>query len=153
MVGAPQQVADLKAANEDFDKTYSSRTVERYARINSVTEISSAHTGMEAAYADVADILNAIYIQSLVLTPDEEALAEVMAIANEINALITQFALILARRDVGKSMTSGTPDPDKPENPENPKDPETPDPGEEGNGTPEDIDAKKIKRPKYSAFF
>lgn len=53
---------------------------------------------MEAAYADVADILNAIYIQSLVLTPEEEALAEVMAIANEINAPITQFAQILARR-------------------------------------------------------
>ena len=34
LVGATQQVADLKAANEDFDKTYSSRTAERYARIN-----------------------------------------------------------------------------------------------------------------------
>lgn len=55
---------------------------------------------MEAAYADVADILNAIYFQSLVLTPEEEALAEVIAIANEINAPITQFALILARRGV-----------------------------------------------------
>ncbi len=98
LAGATQQVADLKAANEDFDKTYSSRTAEHYARINSATEISSTHTGMEAAYADVADILNAIYIQSLVLTPEEEALAEVMAIANEINAPITQFAQILARR-------------------------------------------------------
>ena len=87
-VGAAQLVADLKAANNDFDALYTARADERYARNVSAPDMKVARAAMEAAYADVADIVNALYIQSTVLAPDEETLAEVTAIATTGNAII-----------------------------------------------------------------
>ena len=63
-VGATQLVADLKAANDDFDALYTARADERYARNVSAPDMKVARAAMEAAYADVADIVNALYIQS-----------------------------------------------------------------------------------------
>ena len=138
-VGATQLVADLKAANEDFDATYSARSDERYARSTSAPDTKTARSAMEAAYADVADIVNAIYIQSSILAPDEEALAEVTTIANAVNAQISQFTLVLSRRGVGSTTTPETTDPD-PSTPEDPENPEPTDPGQDGDGgTPEGV--------------
>ncbi len=139
LVGATQLVADLKAANEDFDATYSARSDERYARSTSAPDTKTARSAMEAAYADVADIVNAIYIQSSILAPDEEALAEVTTIANAVNAQISQFTLVLSRRGVGSTTTPETTDPD-PSTPEDPENPEPTDPGQDGDGgTPEGV--------------
>lgn len=139
LVGATQLVADLKAANEDFDATYSARSDERYARSTSAPDTKRARSAMEAAYADVADIVNAIYIQSSILAPDEEALAEVTTIANAVNAQISQFTLVLSRRGVGSTTTPETTDPD-PSTPEDPENPEPTDPGQDGDGgTPEGV--------------
>jgi hypothetical protein len=113
-VGAAQLVADLKAANNDFDALYTARADERYARNTSAPDMKVARAAMEAAYADVADIVNALYIQSTVLAPDEETLAEVTAIATTVNALISQYTLVLSRRGVGKT-TDDTTDTDTPD--------------------------------------
>ena len=113
-VGAAQLVADLKAANNDFDALYTARADERYARNVSAPDMKVARAAMEAAYADVADIVNALYIQSTVLAPDEETLAEVTAIATTVNALISQYTLVLSRRGVGKT-TDDTTDTDTPD--------------------------------------
>ena len=53
-VGAAQLVADLKAANNDFDALYTARADERYARNVSAPDMKVARAAMEAAYADVA---------------------------------------------------------------------------------------------------
>ena len=113
-MGATQLVADLKAANNDFDALYTARADERYARNTSAPDMKVARAAMEAAYADVADIVNALYIQSTVLAPDEETLAEVTAIATTVNALISQYTLVLSRRGVGKT-TDDTTDTDTPD--------------------------------------
>lgn len=134
-VGATQLVADLKAANDDFDALYTARADERYARNASAPDMKVARTAMEAAYADVADIVNALYIQSSILAPDEETLAEVTAIAKAVNALISQYTLVLARRGVGKT-TDDASDTDTPD--EDGTDTDTPTPeepgGDEGEG-------------------
>ena len=134
-VGAAQLVADLKAANNDFDALYTARADERYARNTSAPDMKVARAAMEAAYADVADIVNALYIQSTVLAPDEETLAEVTAIATTVNALISQYTLVLSRRGVGKT-TDDTTDTDTPD--EGGTDTPQPEPeepgGDEGEG-------------------
>ena len=134
-VGAAQLVADLKAANNDFDALYTARADERYARNVSAPDMKVARAAMEAAYADVADIVNALYIQSTVLAPDEETLAEVTAIATTVNALISQYTLVLSRRGVGKT-TDDTTDTDTPD--EGGTDTPQPEPeepgGDEGEG-------------------
>lgn len=137
-VGATQLVADLKAANDDFDALYTARADERYARNTSAPDMKVARTAMEAAYADVADILNALYIQSSILAPDEETLAEVTAIAKAVNALISQYTLVLARRGVGKTTdddasSAGTTDDDASGTPT--PEPEEPD-GDDQGGSP-----------------
>ena len=134
-VGAAQLVADLKAANNDFDALYTARADERYARNTSAPDMKVARAAMEAAYADVADIVNALYIQSTVLAPDEETLAEVTAIATTVNALISQYTLVLSRRGVGKT-TDDTTDTDTPdEGGTDTPEPEPEEPGgDEGEG-------------------
>ena len=124
-----------KAANNDFDALYTARADERYARNTSAPDMKVARAAMEAAYADVADIVNALYIQSTVLAPDEETLAEVTAIATTVNALISQYTLVLSRRGVGKT-TDDTTDTDTPD--EGGTDTPQPEPeepgGDEGEG-------------------
>ena len=132
-VGAAQLVADLKAANNDFDALYTARADERYARNTSAPDMKVARAAMEAAYADVADIVNALYIQSTVLAPDEETLAEVTAIATTVNALISQYTLVLSRRGVGKTTDAATPDEGGTDTPEPEPEPEEPG-GDEGEG-------------------
>ena len=132
-VGAAQLVADLKAANNDFDALYTARADERYARNTSAPDMKVARAAMEAAYADVADIVNALYIQSTVLAPDEETLAEVTAIATTVNALISQYTLVLSRRGVGKMTDAATPDEGGTDTPEPEPEPEEPG-GDEGEG-------------------
>ena len=66
-IGATQALADLKAANDDFDATYSGRAAERYARDTATLSTKEARVAMEKAYYEVMDILNAIYIQSAIL--------------------------------------------------------------------------------------
>ena len=133
-VGATQLVADLKAANDDFDALYTARADERYARNTSAPDMKVARAAMEAAYADVADIVNTLYIQSTVLAPDEETLAEVTAIATTVNALISQYTLVLSRRGVGKTTDAATPDEGGTDTPEPEPEPEEPDGGDEGEG-------------------
>lgn len=134
-VGATQLVADLKAANNDFDALYTARADERYARNTSAPDMKVARAAMEAAYADVADIVNALYIQSTVLAPDEETLAEVTTIATTVNALISQYTLVLSRRGVGKTTDDNT-DTDTPdEGGTDTSEPEPEEPGgDEGEG-------------------
>ena len=97
-VGAAQLVADLKAANNDFDALYTARADERYARNTSAPDMKVARAAMEAAYADVADIVNALYIQSTVLAPDEETLAEVTAHDGERPHLAVHAGTLAPRR-------------------------------------------------------
>ena len=126
-----EAVASLKQLNDAFNETYTNRKPEQYAR-STGDKMEVVRGEVDAAYADVADAINAIYIVAAYLEPVPDDAAEIKAVADAMNAEIYQFSLTLARRGVG-TVT----EPDEPADPEpsDPTDPTDPEGGDEG-GTP-----------------
>lgn len=126
-----EAVASLKQLNDAFNEAYTNRKPEQYAR-STGDKMEVVRGEVDAAYADVADAINAIYIVAAYLEPVPEDAAEIKAVADAMNAEIYQFSLTLARRGVG-TVT----EPDEPADPEpsDPTDPTDPEGGDEG-GTP-----------------
>lgn len=126
-----EAVASLKQLNDAFNEAYTNRKPEQYAR-STGDKMEVVRGEVDAAYADVADAINAIYIVAAYLEPVPEDAAEIKAVADAMNAEIYQFSLTLARRGVG-TVTEAT-EPTDPE-PSDPTDPDEPEGGDEG-GTP-----------------
>ena len=126
-----EAVASLKQLNDAFNEAYTNRKPEQYAR-STGDKMEVVRGEVDAAYADVADAINAIYIVAAYLEPVPDDAAEIKAVADAMNAEIYQFGLTLARRGVG-SVTEAT-EPTDPE-PSDPTDPTDPEGGDEG-GTP-----------------
>lgn len=126
-----EAVASLKQLNDAFNEAYTNRKPEQYAR-STGDKMEVVRGEVDAAYADVADAINAIYIVAAYLEPVPEDAAEIKAVADAMNAEIYQFSLTLARRGVG-TVTEPT-EPTDPE-PSDPTDPEQPE-GGDGGGTP-----------------
>lgn len=126
-----EAVASLKQLNDAFNEAYTNRKPEQYAR-STGDKMEVVRGEVDAAYADVADAINAIYIVAAYLEPVPDDAAEIKAVADAMNAEIYQFGLTLARRGVG-TVTEPT-EPTDPE-PSDPTDPEQPEGGDEG-GTP-----------------
>lgn len=126
-----EAVASLKQLNDAFNEAYTNRKPEQYAR-STGDKMEVVRGEVDAAYADVADAINAIYIVAAYLEPNAEDAAEIQALADALNAEIYQFSLTLARRGVG-TVT----EPDEPADPEpsDPTNPDEPEGGDEG-GTP-----------------
>lgn len=127
-----EAVASLKQLNDAFNEAYTNRKPEQYAR-STGDKMEVVRGEVDAAYADVADAINAIYIVAAYLEPNAEDAAEIQALADAMNAEIYQFGLTLSRRGVG-SVTEPA-DPSDPSDPGEPTDPEQPEGGDEG-GTP-----------------
>ena len=127
-----EAVASLKQLNDAFNEAYTNRKPEQYAR-STGDKMEVVRGEVDAAYADVADAINAIYIVAAYLEPNAEDAAEIQALADAMNAEIYQFGLTLARRGVG-TVTEPAEEPTDPE-PSDPTDPEQPEGGDEG-GTP-----------------
>lgn len=126
-----EAVASLKQLNDAFNEAYTNRKPEQYAR-STGDKMEVVRGEVDAAYADVADAINAIYIVAAYLEPVPDDAAEIKAVADAMNAEIYQFGLMLARRGVG-TVTEPT-EPTDPE-PSDPTDPTDPEGGDEG-GTP-----------------
>lgn len=126
-----EAVASLKQLNDAFNEAYTNRKPEQYAR-STGDKMEVVRGEVDAAYADVADAINAIYIVAAYLEPVPDDAAEIKAVADAMNAEIYQFGLTLARRGVG-TVTEPT-EPTDPE-PSDPTDPTEPEGGDEG-GTP-----------------
>lgn len=126
-----EAVASLKQLNDAFNEAYTNRKPEQYAR-STGDKMEVVRGEVDAAYADVADAINAIYIVAAYLEPVPDDAAEIKAVADAMNAEIYQFGLTLARRGVG-TVT----EPDEPADPEpsDPTNPDEPEGGDEG-GTP-----------------
>lgn len=127
-----EAVENLKQLNDAFNEAYTGRKPEQYARTKN-DKMVTIRAEVDAAYADVADAINAIYIVAAYLEPNAEDAAEIQALADALNAEIYQFGLTLARRGVG-SVTEPAEEPTDPE-PSDPTDPTDPEGGDEG-GTP-----------------
>ena len=126
-----EAVASLKQLNDAFNEAYTNRKPEQYAR-STGDKMEVVRGEVDAAYADVADAIDAIYIVAAYLEPVPDDAAEIKAVADAMNAEIYQFGLTLARRGVG-TVTEPT-EPTDPE-PSDPTDPTDPEGGDEG-GTP-----------------
>ena len=126
-----EAVASLKQLNDAFNEAYTNRKPEQYAR-STGDKMEVVRGEVDAAYADVANAINAIYIVAAYLEPVPDDAAEIKAVADAMNAEIYQFSLTLARRGVG-TVTEPT-EPTDPE-PSDPTDPEQPE-GGDGGGTP-----------------
>lgn len=131
LLNLTEAVASLKQLNDAFNEAYTNRKPEQYAR-STGDKMEVVRGEVDAAYADVADAINAIYIVAAYLEPVPDDAAEIKAVADAMNAEIYQFGLTLARRGVG-TVTEPT-EPTDPE-PSDPTDPEQPEGGDEG-GTP-----------------
>lgn len=129
-----EAVASLKQLNDAFNEAYTNRKPEQYAR-STGDKMEVVRGEVDAAYADVADAINAIYIVAAYLEPVPDDAAEIKAVADAMNAEIYQFSLTLARRGVG-TVTEPT-EPTDPE-PSDPTDPTDPEGGDEG-GTPGEV--------------
>ena len=127
-----EAVASLKQLNDAFNEAYTNRKPEQYAR-STGDKMEVVRGEVDAAYADVADAINAIYIVAAYLEPVPDDAAEIKAVADAMNAEIYQFSLTLARRGVG-SVTEPAEEPTDPE-PSDPTNPDEPEGGDEG-GTP-----------------
>ena len=128
-----EAVASLKQLNDAFNEAYTNRKPEQYAR-STGDKMEVVRGEVDAAYADVADAINAIYIVAAYLEPVPDDAAEIKAVADAMNAEIYQFGLTLARRGVG-TVTEAPADPSDPSDPGEPTDPEQPE-GGDGGGTP-----------------
>ena len=128
-----EAVASLKQLNDAFNEAYTNRKPEQYAR-STGDKMEVVRGEVDAAYADVADAINAIYIVAAYLEPVPDDAAEIKAVADAMNAEIYQFSLTLARRGVG-TVTEAPADPSDPSDPGEPTDPEQPE-GGDGGGTP-----------------
>lgn len=134
-----EAVENLKQLNDAFNEAYTGRKPEQYARTKN-DKMVTIRAEVDAAYADVADAINAIYIVAAYLEPNAEDAAEIQALADALNAEIYQFGLTLARRGVG-SVTEPAEeptDPSEPTDPGEPTDPELPGGGDDG-GSPGEI--------------
>lgn len=126
-----EAVASLKQLNDAFNEAYTNRKPEQYAR-STGDKMEVVRGEVDAAYADVADAINAIYIVAAYLEPVPDDAAEIKAVADAMNAEIYQFGLTLARRGVGTVTEPTEPTDPEPSDPTNPDEPEG---GDEG-GTP-----------------
>lgn len=126
-----EAVASLKQLNDAFNEAYTNRKPEQYAR-STGDKMEVVRGEVDAAYADVADAINAIYIVAAYLEPVPDDAAEIKAVADAMNAEIYQFSLTLARRGVGTVTEPDEPADPEPSDPTDPTDPE----GGDGGGTP-----------------
>lgn len=125
-----EAVASLKQLNDAFNEAYTNRKPEQYAR-STGDKMEVVRGEVDAAYADVADAINAIYIVAAYLEPVPDDAAEIKAVADAMNAEIYQFSLTLARRGVGTVTEPDEPADPEPSDPTDPTDPE----GGDGGGT------------------
>lgn len=116
-LGLTDVVATLKALNDEFQTVYMSRQPEQYARVKR-EKTRDARRRVDAAFEDLADAINAIYIMAAYIEPMAENAAEIKALADAINGAIYQFQLTLARRGVGKAPAGG--EEETPSDPANP---------------------------------
>lgn len=126
-----EAVENLKQLNDAFNEAYTNRKPEQYAR-STGDKMEVVRGEVDAAYADVADAINAIYIVAAYLEPVPDDAAEIKAVADAMNAEIYQFGLTLARRGVGTVTEPDEPADPEPSDPTDPTDPE----GGDGGGTP-----------------
>ena len=117
------EVADVVQLNDAFNEAYTNRKPEQYAR-STGDKMEVVRGEVDAAYADVADAINAIYIVAAYLEPVPDDAAEIKAVADAMNAEIYQFGLTLARRGVGTVTEPDEPADPEPSDPTDPTDPE-----------------------------
>ena len=122
-LGLTADLEDLRQSAILFDAALSAKANERLARI-SAANMLEIRPVVEAAFADVADLLTAIYLVAAYVDQDAAKAAKVEAIIDKMNAEILRLIETLNRRGAGAKPEVPPTDPTTPTDPEPEPEPE-----------------------------
>ena len=122
-LGLTADLEDLRQSAIVFDAALSAKANERLARV-SAENMLEIRPVVEAAFADVADLLTAIYLVAAYVDQDTAKAAKVEAIIDKMNAEILRLIETLNRRGVGAKVETPSTDPTTPTDPEPEPEPE-----------------------------
>lgn len=135
LLGLDASLAALKAAVEEMEVALSAQANERLTR-KSGDNMKTIRPVVEQDFADLSELISALYLVAAYVDNDSEAGAELSALIDAINAEISRFLDTLARRGVGNSSKPETDEvPPADEEPQLEPEP-TPD---DGSGSPSEI--------------
>ena len=85
---------EIEAANEAFRKVYNKRSAEERDRELSFN-MKTLRPVTDAAFAELAKTINALYLVNEVVTKDEETRTELKAIIDDVNAIVVRFRKVI----------------------------------------------------------
>lgn len=135
MLGLDTSLTALKLAVGEMEAALSAQANERLAR-KSNDNMKAARPMVERDFADLSELISALYLVAAYVDNDEEKSTELSALIDSMNAEISRFLDTLSRRGVGYSPKPGTDT--EPGTEEEPQPEPEPEPGEEG-GTPGEV--------------
>lgn len=134
-LGLDASLAALKQAVGEMEAALSAQANERLTR-KSNDNMKAARPMVERDFADLAELISALYLVAAYVDNDAEKGPELSALIDSMNAEISRFLDTLSRRGVGYSPKPGTDT--EPGTDEEPKPEPEPEPGDD-SGTPGEV--------------
>lgn len=105
-LGLTTLVASLKTSVKEFEAALSKRASERLARVSS-DNLLSIRPVVEQDFADLAQLITAIYLVATYVDKDTERVAEVEKVIDAVNAEIIRYQDTLSRRGIRNASSPG----------------------------------------------
>lgn len=103
LLGLTEAVAQLQAANDEFNAIYMGRSGEKLVRASSET-MKSIRPKVDAAYRTLASAINALYQVNFLVTRSANTETELGGVIDGVNALIVQLHQTLSLRGAGSAV-------------------------------------------------
>ena len=103
LLGLTEAVAQLQAANDEFNAIYMCRSGEKLVRASSET-MKSIRPKVDAAYRTLASAINALYQVNFLVTRSANTETELGGVIDGVNALIVQLHQTLSLRGAGSAV-------------------------------------------------
>lgn len=103
LLGLTEAVAQLQAANDEFNAIYMGRSGEKLVRASSET-MKSIRPKVDAAYRTLASAINALYQVNSLITRSANTETELGGVIDGVNALIVQLHQTLSLRGAGSAV-------------------------------------------------
>lgn len=103
LLGLTEAVAQLQAANDEFNAIYMGRSGEKLVRASS-ENMKSIRPKVDAAYRTLASAINALYQVNSLITRSANTETELGGVIDGVNALIVQLHQTLSLRGAGSAV-------------------------------------------------
>lgn len=133
LLGLTEAVAQLQAANDEFNAIYMGRSGEKLVRASSET-MKSIRPKVDAAYRTLASAINALYQVNSLITRSANTETELGGVIDGVNALIVQLHQTLSLRGAGSAVEVNVDDNVSPDGVDTPSGDDNP-PSGGGSGT------------------